>query len=493
MSKGIWLDKSTFMKFNEKPGDWKLTDEIASRKRSPDFSAIGGMLANPDPVLKKLGKDITVYKELSVEPHVGACILSRKSAVTSLFWEIGRGEEKTKEIEIVENRLKKLDVHKITREILDAPLYGYKPLEVIWENSEGLWLPASITGKPPQWFCFDEDNQLRFKSKNNWKGELLPEKKFLCPSYDADYENPYGKPELSKVFWSVAFKKGGWQFWVVFVEKYGMPVLLGKHPPGAPREEINKLTIALENAVRDAVIVISENSNVDLIESPFKASSTGTYKELHDTCNSEISKAILGQTLTTEAGDKGARSLGEVHEDVKDDITDSDQRLTEGTFNKLMEWVWDLNFSGEPPKFSMWKEEGIEREQKLANRDKTLSEAGAKFTKKYFMKTYKFNDEDVEIAEKTTLPGSAFSEPAQESSFPPAEIMKNISPEDLQKIAEDMLNPIIDLIQKGESYSEIIDKLKEQYPLMDTGGLMNLLESADFLAETKGRVDVMNE
>ncbi|MCW7137487.1 DUF935 family protein [Escherichia coli] len=30
-----------------------------------------------------------------------------------------------------------------------------------------------------------------------------------------------------------------------------------------------------------------------------------------------ISKAILGGTLTTEAGDKGARSLGEVHNEVR--------------------------------------------------------------------------------------------------------------------------------------------------------------------------------
>ncbi|EMY0604116.1 DUF935 domain-containing protein, partial [Escherichia coli] len=47
-----------------------------------------------------------------------------------------------------------------------------------------------------------------------------------------------------------------------------------------------------------------------------------------------ISKAILGGTLTTEAGDKGARSLGEVHNEVRREIRDSDLRQLAATLNR---------------------------------------------------------------------------------------------------------------------------------------------------------------
>ena len=39
----------------------------------------------------------------------------------------------------------------------------------------------------------------------------------------------------------------------------------------------------------------------------------GVHAELVKLCNGEMSKVILGGTLTSDPGDKGARSLGEVH------------------------------------------------------------------------------------------------------------------------------------------------------------------------------------
>ena len=50
--------------------------------------------------------------------------------------------------------------------------------------------------------------------------------------------------------------------------------------------------------------------------------------------DSLISKAVLGQTLTTEAGDKGARSLGEVHDEVRHDIERSDAMALSQTLSR---------------------------------------------------------------------------------------------------------------------------------------------------------------
>ena len=44
------------------------------------------------------------------------------------------------------------------------------------------------------------------------------------------------------------------------------------------------------------------------------------YDKLCERCNNEISKLFLGNTLTTEASDKGTQALGTVHKDVEEKV-----------------------------------------------------------------------------------------------------------------------------------------------------------------------------
>ena len=68
---------------------------------------------------------------------------------------------------------------------MDAVLYGYQPLEIGWQRVGSLLVPGTVVGKPPEWFCFDPDNQLRLKTRANPnQGELLPARKFLLPRQD---------------------------------------------------------------------------------------------------------------------------------------------------------------------------------------------------------------------------------------------------------------------------------------------------------------------
>ena len=198
----------------------KLSDEIATRKRSINFYSLGSYLPDPDIVLRKQGKDVKIYRELFCDPHVFACIQSRKAGVLSLEWDINRGLDKAKDAELVEDLLKKLDIHKLINDILEATLFGFQPIEIMWGKVGNYVLPLELKAKPPEWFCYDEENQLKFRTKEHYWGEELPPKKFLCPQNNPSYDNPYGERVLSRVFWPVTFKKGGLKFWVVFTEKY---------------------------------------------------------------------------------------------------------------------------------------------------------------------------------------------------------------------------------------------------------------------------------
>ena len=473
-----------------------LTEEIATRARALNFYSLVNILPDPDIVLRKQGKDMRIYKELLCDPHVFACVQSRKAGVLSLDWEINRGLDKDKNAEAIEDLLKRLDIHKLISDILDATQFGFQPLEIMWKKEKtGQILPAKIIAKPPEWFCFDDENNLKFRTKSDYYGEIVPDKKFLLAQNNPSYNNPYGERTLSRVFWNVTLKKGGMKFWVVFTEKYGMPHLIGKHPRGATKEETNTLADMLEDMVQDAIAVIPDDSSVEIQEAN-KSSSAEIYEKLIDKMNAEISKAILGQTLTTEIGSTGSYAAANTHMAVRQDIVDSDKKLVESVINQLIQWVYEINFSKEDvPKFELYEPEDVDLT--LAQRDKILYDTGVKFTKEYFIKTYGLEDEDFDIREDIIpVQNSNFKEFKEEEPTVPGQeqiesLYKFISESDLSEQAQKMISPLISLIENCSDFNEVYELLTDKN--LHSKQFEQSLQRALFLCELQGRSDGLDE
>lgn len=473
-----------------------ITEEIATRKRALNFYSLANILPDPDIVLKKQGKDIRIYKELLCDPHVFACTQSRKAGVLSLDWEINRGLDKDQNAEDIENLLKKLDIQKLISDILDATQFGFQPLEIIWKRDKsGHIMPERVVAKPPEWFCFDDDNNLKFRTKENYYGEIVPNKKFLLAQNNPSYNNPYGERTLSRVFWNVTFKKGGLKFWVVFTEKYGMPHLIGKHPRGSTKEETNSLADMLEDMVQDAIAVIPDDSSIEIQEAS-KSSSAEIYEKLIDKMNTEISKAILGQTLTTEIGSTGSYAASNTHMQVRQDIVDSDKKLVEGVINQLIQWIYEINFANaEVPVFELYEPEDVDLN--LAQRDKILSDTGVKFTKEYFIKNYGLEEEDFDIREDIIPTSPNFKEfKEEEDKLVPGQaqienLFKFITEGDLNKQAQSMLSPLIKLFESCENYEEAFELLTDKN--LHSKKFEETIQKALFLCELQGRSDGLDE
>lgn len=481
--------------FQEDINKFSLSKEIASRERSIDFLSLLSYLPNPDIVLKKTGNQMKVYNELLYDSRVGGVISSRKSGVTSLLWEIQRKNSSAAHYKFIKKIFNNLDITTITEEGLDGSLFGYKPLEVNWKKENGSLIPENIIGKPPEWFVFGSNNQLLFKSRDNPMGEEIPPKKFLVTQHQANYANPYGIPVLSRCYWPVIFKKGGLQFWMFLAEKYGLPFVVGKHRRGATNLEIDKILEMLTNMITDAVAVIPEDADVNFEESSNKSASSDLFKKLIDQMNDEISIAIVGQTLTTSIGETGgAYAASKTHGEVKKDIVNSDKKMTEKMYNQLISWTIELNYgpTAEKPIFRLYAEEEIN--EKLAVRDKTLSETGVIFTKKYYEKNYGLEEDDFEIASPDPSnspnppgsPGSAeFSE--KEVTSHPVNIPDFIPQKETNKITKELLKPVQELINGSKSYEDVIEQLAETFPSFDTKQLEDTLARLIFTGEVLGR------
>jgi phage gp29-like protein len=488
----LWINEHDFIEMEDSKS---LTAEIAPRSRSLDWMGIMGFLPDPDPVLRKLGQDITVYRQLLSDAHVWSCYQSRKAGSLSCEWEIkdaasgGRKSDKGA-YKLISDMMEDVDVYQVITDMLDAPFYGMSPIEVVWKSEAGKWLPDRVVGKPPEWFQFDPENNLRFKSIDDMiEGEEIPEYKFLLPRHHASYQNPYGERLLSRCFWPVAFKRGGFKFWAIFTEKFGMPWVRGKVPRGTNDTERARLLDNLTKMVADAVAVINDDESVEITEAAGKSASADIYEKLVSASNREVSKAILGQTLTTELDKGGSFAATKEHMEVRADLVDQDKRMVIGAFNLLFKWIVELNFAGAtPPEFGFFQEEDVQKER--SERDTELSSQGVKFTPKYYQRTYNLEEDDFEIVNSTEPVKSREKEFAEESDPDTADAFTDRLDEEAAGLVEDFIGPVRDLVQKAKSFEEIRDGLLDLYPDMDTSDLGAMMQQALTAAELSGRFEV---
>ncbi len=376
----------------------QLTAELITRESQNALLGYIGMLPNPDKVLRNTGKTIEVYRELKNDPHVWSCIQSRKSGVISLDYNIMPNGASDAIVREIEGIFDGLDMQQIERDILEAPLFGYQPMEILWKITEGsrkFIVPDAIIAKPQEWFFYDGKGNLRYKKSGEPKGEEPPPFKILNVHYESSYMNPYGHALLGKCYWPVTFKNGSIRFWVNFTEKYGMPILMGQYTRGSTYDETQKLANELANMTEDAVIVAPSDIKLEMHEA-VRTSSVSLYKELISHCNAEISKAILSQTLTTELN-VGSYAAAQTHFKVRREVILSDIRLVESVMNTIIKHIVNLNFSSFGyPLFELL----INDEDTLqkVERDLKISQTGSvRFTKQYWLNNYGFKEDEIEI------------------------------------------------------------------------------------------------
>lgn len=89
--------------------------------------------------------------------------------------------------------------------------------------------------------------------------------------------------------------------------------------------------------------------------------------------------------------------------EVTDDIRDGDTRIVEAAYNQLIKWIVGLNFGDVvPPKFVLFENEESGTKER-AERDKLMTDAGAKFSNQYWQRTYGLEDGDL-LEEAQTSP-----------------------------------------------------------------------------------------
>jgi phage gp29-like protein len=174
-----------------------------------------------------------------------------------------------------------------------------------------------------------------------------PARKFLVLKFGADVRHRYGRGLCQHAYWFYWFKKNALKFWAVFTEKFGAPTAVATFPPGTPREERDNILEILRSLQSDAGVVVPETIKLHLLEAG-RTGGASAFREFAEWCNDEMSKIVLGGTLTSGEGRRGGSlALGNVHELVRQDYLEADARLLEGVLNnQLVRWMCELNLPG---------------------------------------------------------------------------------------------------------------------------------------------------
>lgn len=122
---------------------------------------------------------------------------------------------------------------------------------------------------------------------------------------------------------SFIFKKNAILWWAQYTEIFGMPIRVGK-TNSRNNTDMQRMANNLKAMGTAAYGVFQEGESIEFIEST-KGDAYNVYDKLIERTNSELSKLLVGQTMTTDNG--SSKSQAEVHERIAQSIFESDKRM----------------------------------------------------------------------------------------------------------------------------------------------------------------------
>lgn len=122
--------------------------------------------------------------------------------------------------------------------------------------------------------------------------------------------------------WTSLFYVWTTRDWMQYAELFGRPWRLGVWSKAtASREDINALERAAREVSGATGAALPAGADLKLL---YPGNAGSVHAELRGAFNAEISKVVLGQTGTTELGDRGSYAAVKAHDLVREDIKESD-------------------------------------------------------------------------------------------------------------------------------------------------------------------------
>jgi hypothetical protein len=138
-------------------------------------------------------------------------------------------------------------------------------------------------------------------------------------------------------------KKNVLAFWDKFAEIFGMPIRIGKTSTNNPKDR-NEVADMLMKMGAAAWGMFPDGTDIEIKETT-RGDAFAVYDKRIDRANSEMSKAIVNQTMTTDNG--SSKAQGQVHLEIQGNVIEYFARLVKIAVNdKLIPFMMLHGFKG---------------------------------------------------------------------------------------------------------------------------------------------------
>lgn len=424
---------------------------------------------------------VTLAEEMEErDPHYASVLGVRKRAVSGVDPMVEPASESGHDKKIADAVREHIAEHDgfadLVEDLLDGLGKGFSVVEIDWDTSSSPWAPDHFEWVSQRFFQFDQETgrELRLIDEADMaNGVPLHPLKHLVhvPRLKSGHMARNGLARLVAFGWIC--KAYSLKDWIAFAETYGLPLRIGRYGPGATAEDVDKLYTAVANIGTDAAAVLPESMRIEF-EQIAGTSSEQVFEKLARFVDEQVSKAVLGQTMTSDNGSSQAQA--KVHNEVRHDVAVADAKGVAGTINRdLVKPFVDLNFGPQKdyPRLKIIVQEDedlaliLKSTNEMAGRGLRIkaSEVRAKMG-------YSEPDDNDEViggvpapASDTGTAANAESDPPEPDPFALLEDLEEGMLDDWEPVMDDTLRPILQQIRAAATLEDV------QRLLGEIGGL----------------------
>lgn len=455
------------------------------------------------------------------DTHLFSELQTRKNAVHGLDYEITPWDESAENKKIrdfVSDCLFNLEhFDDALLDLLDAIGKGYSLCEILWNTSDGKAIIGGLTWIHAKKAVFYERGAANMWAKSveiprilteaePFNGEAMPPFKLVYHRYKArsGYDTRAGV--LRVCAWMYLFKNYGIKDWVAFSEIFGMPLRLGKYDSGANQSDKDALVAAIQSLGSDAAGIISKNTEIDFVETVKNSGTNNIYETLANFCDKQMSKAILGQTATTE-GTPGKLGNEDAQDRVRHDLIKADSESLGKTVRyQIIRPLVGYNFGWDKPLpwFNLLYEKAEDLE-KLIKVYKGASEIGQPISAEHVSERFKIpmpkKGETVLSPRSGSRPDTTLAAKSHLNMRLGERVIVASNDTDSADMIADKLGevalpqtdtltaPLSKLVSAATSLEELRDSILDLYGDMPPVDLGNVIARAMMIAELAGRFD----
>lgn len=258
-----------------------------------------------------------LYNDILLDTHLSSVIDKRKNAVLCSSIQFQRDG---KPDEAINEQLFSPWFYRCVADILDARFWGFSLLQFY---KKGEWIDYDLVPRkhvePVRKLILTRQTDLFGASWEEFE-DLL----FIGGSTDLGL--------LARAAPWVIYKRNTTADWAQFSEVFGMPIQ--EYTYETDDEDARARALQDANSIGSlATFIHGKDTELQLREAGNKTGSAEVYDRFIERCNSEISKLILGNTLTTEASTNGTQALGTVHKKVEEAVAKADREFVLNVLN----------------------------------------------------------------------------------------------------------------------------------------------------------------